>query len=382
MQNAHELSQPVWIVIHAAHGHVAHRVQGRRLVERRGAAGSPGRRGPRRAGRRAAARRSSPGARSEVVGPEDHVDVGARSSDALAIHLGEAAADGDLQARAALAQRLQVAQVPVEAVVGVLADAAGVEDDDVGVLERVRWDEPVAHEQPRDPLGVVLVHLAAVGPDGKGPRRGLHAGESTSGPARRPSAPTGASGGRLTWAAHAGGSRRRRSAAAHAGGRARERRRASVVTPIDATTTQQPPTSTPTPTCWPSAIHPTTNAIAGLRLKSTATLSRQPSQRGELEREADHDAEERHRPSRRRASGQVSDVHSRAASGREQHRQTHRASARPSTPRVTEPSRLEARCSTPIPPPRRARTARRASVTPPPGRASRTTPTSPSAANA
>jgi hypothetical protein len=45
--------------------------------------------------------------------------------------LRQAAADGDLHARGAVLDRLEVAEVAVQAVVGVLAHGAGVEHDDV-----------------------------------------------------------------------------------------------------------------------------------------------------------------------------------------------------------------------------------------------------------
>src|SRR5690606_2074152 len=59
--------------------------------------------------------------------------------------------------------RTQVAEVAVELVVGVLADAARVEHDDVGVVLRLGADEPVGLEQAGDAFRVVLVHLAPVG---------------------------------------------------------------------------------------------------------------------------------------------------------------------------------------------------------------------------
>ena len=60
---------------------------------------------------------------------------------------------------------LELAEVAVQLVVGVLSDAAGVEDHDVGVVHRSRQDQPVALEQSGDALGVVLVHLAPERPD-------------------------------------------------------------------------------------------------------------------------------------------------------------------------------------------------------------------------
>ena len=63
----------------------------------------------------------------------------------------------------ALLDRLQLAEVPVQLVVGVLADAAGVEHDDVGLLQVVGADHAICREHRGDALGVVLVHLAPEG---------------------------------------------------------------------------------------------------------------------------------------------------------------------------------------------------------------------------
>ena len=105
------------------------------------------------------------------MGAEDHVDVGGPLADLLPVHLGQAAAHGDLHVGPALPQRLQVAQMAVELVVGVLPDAAGVEHHDVGGLEVGRGHQAVGHQDPGQPLGVVLVHLAAEGPDVEGTHR-------------------------------------------------------------------------------------------------------------------------------------------------------------------------------------------------------------------
>ena len=88
---------------------------------------------------------------------------GARSSSSSPVLLGEAPPDGDLQPRAALLHGLQLAEVPVELVVGVLADAAGVEHDDIGLFEVVGARHSLAREHRGDAFGVVLVHLAPEG---------------------------------------------------------------------------------------------------------------------------------------------------------------------------------------------------------------------------
>jgi hypothetical protein len=65
------------------------------------------------------------------VGAEDDVDVGRALDDRRLVLLRQAPADGDLHAGRAVLDRLEVAEVAVELVVGVLAHGAGAEHDDV-----------------------------------------------------------------------------------------------------------------------------------------------------------------------------------------------------------------------------------------------------------
>jgi hypothetical protein len=106
----------------------------------------------------------------DVVRAEHDVDVRRPVADDLAILLRQASRHHDLAPVALALPRLEVAEIAVELVVGVLADAARVEHDDVGVVLRSRRYEPVGLEQPRDALGVVLVHLAPVGAHEIAPR--------------------------------------------------------------------------------------------------------------------------------------------------------------------------------------------------------------------
>ena len=103
------------------------------------------------------------GSVGEVVGAEHHVDERRAFAHAVAILLGQAAADRDLQVGPRGLERLQVAEVGVELVVGVLPDAARVEHDDVGFGEVVGRLHAVGREHSRDAFRVVLVHLAPVG---------------------------------------------------------------------------------------------------------------------------------------------------------------------------------------------------------------------------
>ncbi len=90
---------------------------------------------------------------------------GALRSRLVAVLLGQAAADGDLHVRVGLLARHQVADVAVELVVGVLPHRAGVEHHHVGVGALGCAAVAGGFQQSGEPLGVVDVHLAAVGAD-------------------------------------------------------------------------------------------------------------------------------------------------------------------------------------------------------------------------
>ena len=110
-----------------------------------------------------------------VVGADHDVDVRRPGPDLVAVLLGQAAGDDDLHAGMRVLDRLEVAEVAVEAVVGVLPDAAGVEHHHVGDVVAAGAHQAVGLEQAGDALAVVLVHLAPVG-----------AGSSRCGPTRLP----------------------------------------------------------------------------------------------------------------------------------------------------------------------------------------------------
>ncbi len=110
-----------------------------------------------------------PGRAGEVVGAEDDVDPAHLLLNPLAVLLGQAAADRDLQPGLGVHQLLEPTQRPVEALVGVLPDAARIEHHHVRLLHGGGGRQPIGHEQPGEPLGVVLVHLAPEGADEVGP---------------------------------------------------------------------------------------------------------------------------------------------------------------------------------------------------------------------
>ena len=108
----------------------------------------------------------------DVVRAQHHIHVRRALADRVPILLGQATGDDDLATFLLRLPRLQVAEVAVEPVVRVLPDAARVEHDHIGVGLIVHLDEPLVVEQPRDALGVVLVHLTPVGVDDVAPGHG------------------------------------------------------------------------------------------------------------------------------------------------------------------------------------------------------------------
>ena len=129
-----------------------------------------------------------PGRAGQVVRAEDHVDPADLLLDQLPVLLGQATAHGDLQARLGVDQCLEAAQGPVELLVGVLPDAAGVEHHDVGLAHVVGLLHAVGHEHAGQALGVVLVHLAPERADdeGLGHLDGVYDAPHRSTPDRRP----------------------------------------------------------------------------------------------------------------------------------------------------------------------------------------------------
>ena len=95
--------------------------------------------------------------------PIDQVDHRRSFQQRLAFLLRDASGDSDDRFAAGLAAGLfDLTESRVELVFGALADAAGVDDDQVRVVVRVGGIESRLFEQSRHPLGIVDVHLAAV----------------------------------------------------------------------------------------------------------------------------------------------------------------------------------------------------------------------------
>ena len=103
------------------------------------------------------------GGAHDVVRPNDHVDVIRPLTKRSFVLLREASGHRDLEFRPLCLEGPQVAQVTVKLVVGVLPDAAGVQHDDVCFVEIIGGFEAVRHQLTGEPLGIMLVHLAAEG---------------------------------------------------------------------------------------------------------------------------------------------------------------------------------------------------------------------------
>ena len=101
--------------------------------------------------------------------PEHQIDRRHPPDDLLALGLRHAAGDADdevLAQRAALVAHLaQAAELGKHLLRGLFADVAGVEHDEVGVADIVRRLIAVRRQRVRHTIGIVDVHLAAVGLD-------------------------------------------------------------------------------------------------------------------------------------------------------------------------------------------------------------------------
>src|SRR5215213_5012067 len=81
----------------------------------------------------------------------------------------DAAGEGDFFDAAFAAEAVELAEVAADAVDGVLAHVAGVEDDEVGFFVGLDLCVSGVQDHAPYPVGVVDVHLAAKGTDAGGP---------------------------------------------------------------------------------------------------------------------------------------------------------------------------------------------------------------------
>src|SRR5215468_661962 len=96
-------------------------------------------------------------------GAEDEIDVRRALLEPTLPELRHAPHDADHEIGARALEVFELAQPREDLVLGLLPDRAGVEEDQIGVLRHFRELVALLLEQTGDALGIVLVHLAAVG---------------------------------------------------------------------------------------------------------------------------------------------------------------------------------------------------------------------------
>jgi hypothetical protein len=99
----------------------------------------------------------------QLARPAQDVHVGEPAEDVVAVALGHAADHADDDGRVEPLAVAQLAEAGPHLLLGVLADAAGVEHDDVGRVAVVGADVPLPAELAEHQLAVQHVHLAAEG---------------------------------------------------------------------------------------------------------------------------------------------------------------------------------------------------------------------------
>src|SRR5215203_5637896 len=97
--------------------------------------------------------------------PERDVDEWVELEQTLALRLRVAPTDGDQLLGIALLQRSRLGETRGEALIRLLPDRAGVEDEDVGGLLGVALPHSQLLEHALDALRIVRIHLAAEGGD-------------------------------------------------------------------------------------------------------------------------------------------------------------------------------------------------------------------------
>jgi hypothetical protein len=96
---------------------------------------------------------------------EDKVQIRDPAQGPLALLLGHTAAEPDQDLRPIAFEQPELAQAGVDLVLGLLAHAAGVEQDEVGLFGDGCGEHPLLHQLSSQPLAVQLVHLATPGLD-------------------------------------------------------------------------------------------------------------------------------------------------------------------------------------------------------------------------
>ena len=98
-----------------------------------------------------------------IVRTEHHIGPRCSLAHDIAIFLRQAPSDDDLPVGTAFFPRLEVAEVAVQLVIGILTDAAGVEHHYIGFMLIVGRDQAIGLEEAGNALRIVFVHLTPVG---------------------------------------------------------------------------------------------------------------------------------------------------------------------------------------------------------------------------
>src|SRR5262245_18412980 len=111
--------------------------------------------------------------------PHHEIERRRATDDLLSLSLGHAARDRDAYAapftRGRLLEHADAAELGIDLVRRLLADVAGIEDDEIRVVGTGRFDEALGRKHVRPTIGIVDVHLAAAG-FAVEPARCTHAG--------------------------------------------------------------------------------------------------------------------------------------------------------------------------------------------------------------
>ena len=104
-----------------------------------------------------------------ILRADHQIDVPRAADDFLAFRLRDATGDCDHHAAAVPRRRLlhlaDAADLGIDLLRRFLADVAGIQDDEVGVLGTCGLGEPGGRQRVRHTMGIVDVHLAAEGFD-------------------------------------------------------------------------------------------------------------------------------------------------------------------------------------------------------------------------
>ena len=98
-----------------------------------------------------------------VVRSHDDINVAGLLSDEFLVLLSKTTSHDNLATVLLALPGLQMPQVAVQLVVGVLSDTARVEHHNIGLRLRFGAHETISFKEARDPLGIVIIHLASHG---------------------------------------------------------------------------------------------------------------------------------------------------------------------------------------------------------------------------